>query len=183
MILTVTGHRKVVPAGLVGSAWPEQNPQVAEHHLKVVNHMTEYCWRQHTEHGCNEFISGMAIGADQLFARAVIALKDALYPVRLTVAIPFNGQECKWPAHSQTEYNNILARADERVVVCKGSYAPWKMQKRNEWMVDRATDVLALWDATQSGGTFNCIKYALSEGKPVVGLHPQTLTYGQINFM
>jgi uncharacterized phage-like protein YoqJ len=45
------------------------------------------------------------------------------------------------------------------------------MQIRNEWMVDNAHIVLALWDGS-SGGTGNCIKYAnrKSVNKPIINL-------------
>jgi uncharacterized phage-like protein YoqJ len=39
------------------------------------------------------------------------------------------------------------------------------MQRRNEWMVDRADKLVALWDGSW-GGTFNCIEYARKKGVP-----------------
>jgi uncharacterized phage-like protein YoqJ len=36
----------------------------------------------------------------------------------------------------------------------------WLYQKRNEWMVDNATHVLAYYNGSPKGGTFNCLKYA-----------------------
>lgn len=49
--------------------------------------------------------------------------------------------------------------AAEVVVVSDGEYAVWKMQTRNEAMVDAADELWALWDGS-SGGTKNCIDYA-----------------------
>lgn len=48
---------------------------------------------------------------------------------------------------------------------------PWVYQKRNEWMVDHATMVLAVWDGT-SGGTSNCVCYAKTNHVPVLRYHP-----------
>lgn len=43
------------------------------------------------------------------------------------------------------------------------------MQLRNEWMVDRATKMVALHDGSW-GGTFNCLAYARKKGVPVDNL-------------
>lgn len=59
-------------------------------------------------------------------------------------------------------------------MVCSGRYAPEKMQRRNEWMVDHCTEVVALWDGTP-GGTANCLRYANQPAieRPVVNLWPE----------
>lgn len=109
-------------------------------------------------------ITGMALGWDQALAQAARSL-DIPY----TAAVPFDGQENAWPLNSQILYRDLLVDADDRELVCEGGYAPWKMQKRNEWMVDHADRVLALWDGS-SGGTANCIAYANKVGKPITNL-------------
>ena len=55
-------------------------------------------------------------------------------------------------------------------------YAVWKMQKRNIWMVDQSNVVVAVWNGEKSGGTYNCIKYAIEKKKPVLVIHPTLLT-------
>ncbi len=45
------------------------------------------------------------------------------------------------------------------------------MQVRNEYMVDRADLVLALWNGTP-GGTGNCVRYARTRGVPVFVIDP-----------
>ena len=52
---------------------------------------------------------------------------------------------------------------------CLDGYAAWKMQKRNEWMADKATRIVALWDGSP-GGTANCIAYASKIGRPIDNL-------------
>jgi uncharacterized phage-like protein YoqJ len=99
-------------------------------------------------------ISGMALGVDQDFAYVCTTLG-----ILFTAALPFVGQESRWPAHSQKFYDWLLERADDVVVVSPGDYAPWKMQRRNEWMVNHCDILLAVWDGSD-GGTGNCVKYA-----------------------
>lgn len=45
------------------------------------------------------------------------------------------------------------------------------MQKRNEWMVDRIDELLAIYNGTP-GGTKNCIDYAKKLGKPITIICP-----------
>lgn len=106
-------------------------------------------------------ISGMALGWDQALARAAIELG-----IPFIAAVPFVGQENIWPAASQREFHELCKAASEHVIVSPGGYSPAKMQVRNEWMVDRADRILALWDGS-SGGTKNCLDYAATTGKPV----------------
>jgi uncharacterized phage-like protein YoqJ len=112
-------------------------------------------------------ISGMAIGWDQALAQAAIDLQ-----IPLVAAIPFKGQEDLWPEKSRIRYKEIMTKASTVKTVCSGAYAGWKMQTRNEWMVDQCDMVLALWDGT-SGGTGNCVRYAKKTNKPLINLWEQ----------
>ena len=108
-------------------------------------------------------ISGMALGWDTALAEAAIERR-----IHLTAAVPFDGQESRWPEESQDHYGWLLEHADEVVVVSPGDYAVWKMTKRNKWMVERATAIAALWNGTKRGGTWNCIRDARSVDVPII---------------
>jgi uncharacterized phage-like protein YoqJ len=99
-------------------------------------------------------ISGMAIGYDQDFAEVCIDMG-----VPFIAAVPFEGQERRWPPTAQQHYRKLLRLAYEVVVVCEGGYERWKMQARNEWVVDHSSDLVAAFDGSQ-GGTANTINYA-----------------------
>ena len=45
------------------------------------------------------------------------------------------------------------------------------MQKRNEYMVDLADKVIAVWNGS-TGGTYNCVKYAEKCGKEIIRIVP-----------
>lgn len=111
-----------------------------------------------------DIISGMALGWDQAWAHAGINLG-----IRVHAAIPFKGQESKWPESSRSHFRWLFHQCAGQVVVSGGVYSPYKMQVRNEWMVDHCHRVAALWDGT-SGGTFNCIKYANKKMIPIDNL-------------
>lgn len=111
--------------------------------------------------GYDTVISGMALGWDT--ALAIAAVNKG---IPFIAAVPFLGYEARWPADSQNIFNNLLDLASKVVIVCDGDYGVWKLQKRNEWMVDNSDVVLALWDGS-SGGTSNCIRYATKMQKPI----------------
>ncbi len=105
-------------------------------------------------------ISGLALGWDTALALACL---DANIP--LVAAVPFVGQEQRWPSTDQTLYRRILARAVRVEIVCSGGYSPEKFQRRNKFMVDHCNHLLALWNGT-AGGTWNCLTYAARVGRP-----------------
>jgi uncharacterized phage-like protein YoqJ len=111
-------------------------------------------------------ISGMAQGVDLWAAHICTNIG-----IPFVAAIPFEGQEKMWPVSAQFAWKATLQLASEIVVVCPGGYSPQKMQRRNEYMVDRADVLLAVWDGT-SGGTGNCVRYAEKKGKRIVRITP-----------
>ena len=124
--------------------------------------------------GYTDFISGMALGVDMWAAERVLDLKRIYPDIKLICAIPFEGQEKRWPEESQRRYWNIVNLSDEIHIVCDGEYAPYKMQKRNEWMVDNSSYAISVWDGS-SGGTGNCIKYLKKKKVPYTNIDPTKL--------
>lgn len=103
-------------------------------------------------------ISGMALGADTLFTQACIDLK-----IPVLAAIPFYGQESRWPKASRDRYFNLLSNPLVTThYVTEGSYSSAAMQLRNEYMVDECDYLIAVYDGTR-GGTFNTVRYAQSK--------------------
>lgn len=65
----------------------------------------------------------------------------------------------------------IINESDEVYYVSEERYTHWCMNKRNEWMVDNSDLVIAVWDGTK-GGTANCVRYAVKQGKEITKLEP-----------
>lgn len=105
-------------------------------------------------------ITGMAQGWDTACALACMQLH-----IPYICAIPFLGQESKWPEQAQERYRLLVNAAFKSLLVCRGEYAVWKMHKRNEWMVDNCDRLVAMWDGS-TGGTDSCLKYAVKKNKP-----------------
>lgn len=113
------------------------------------------------EEGFDTFVCGFAIGTDLEAAKIVLELKEHYPHIRLIAAIPFQGQELKWPQAAQEEYHHLLEQCDEVYYVSDPGYAPWKMGKRNEWIIDWPVKrLVAVFDGEDRGGTRNCLNYA-----------------------
>jgi len=112
-------------------------------------------------------ISGMALGWDIELATAALDLR-----LPVLAAVPFIGQESKWPLQSQKNYKAILKLCKVQIV-SEGSYAPYKMQIRNEFMVNKCNLLLALYNGDKSGGTYNCINYAEKRNIKIVNLYQE----------
>lgn len=120
--------------------------------------------------GC---VTGMALGLDTAVA---LASRDLGIPY--LCAIPFAGQERRWPESSRRLYNELLKSAAKVVIVSPGEYSAAKMQVRNEFMVDTALNhrsgtglLFALWNLS-AGGTANCVDYARSVKLPIINAWP-----------
>lgn len=151
MIIAATGHRPEKLGGY-GEAVRDRLRALAAGYLKAEAPLT--------------VISGMARGWDQAFAEAAIELR-----IPFIAAVPFEGQHHRWQPDGQRHFEWLCSKAALVKIVSHrpGSRA---MQQRNEWMVDQANKICALWDGS-TGGTFNCIRYANRVGRPVENLWPK----------
>lgn len=119
--------------------------------------------------GVTKFICGMANGVDTWAAKYIALKKQEGHAIKLIAAVPFPGYEYKWPNVVKDKYYKLLDICDEVHYVNKGPYTVWKLQRRNEWMVDLADFVIAVWNGDPSG-TANCVAYAKKHSKPVINL-------------
>lgn len=146
------------------------------------------------EEGYRTFISGMSAGVDLWAAAEVLALRRTHGDVELMAAIPFEGQESRWPIPLQREYRRILEGCqqveylfDEKEAAADPSEC---YRRRNRWMVDRADTVLAVCEVDLSEsrtGTAATVRYARKLHKRIFYIDPRTLavteeTVQQIEF-
>ncbi len=118
-----------------------------------------------------QVITGMAIGYDQCLAMAAYELG-----MPFIAAVPCKGQDKLWTPEQRKGYHWLLNKAAEVHTLSKEPYRPQLMHARNEWMVDRANAVLALWDGTE-GGTYKCVRYAMNVGTLIDNVWPEWLKY------
>lgn len=112
--------------------------------------------------GYTHFICGMAIGCDFYFAEAVIALREKHPEITLEAAIPCGNQPDKWGIKQRQRYNSLLDSCNS-VKVLQINYTPDCMMRRNEYIVDNSTLMLACFDG-RPGGTMKTLLYAERSG-------------------
>lgn len=148
MILAVTGHRP----DKLGGYGPSETQTDVRNAIRNALHIYKP----------SLVITGMALGVDQWMAETCIEVG-----IPFLAAVPFPGQEFRWPTESQDRYWELLKKA-ARVHICSpGPYSAKRLQDRNEWMVDHSQMLLAVWDGSP-GGTANCISYARRVGRSIV---------------
>lgn len=114
------------------------------------------------------FISGTARGVDLWVAEIVLDLRANGAAIRLICASPYRGFEVRWSQDWQERYRRVMKQADLVRFICP-SYSRDCFQRRNEWMVDHAARVIAVYNG-ESGGTRNTVAYAKRNGVPVVNV-------------
>lgn len=172
--IAITGHR---PSGfefnskIPGTTY--NNVFTSEWSKSFIEKMTAYILEKATKYGKVRCITGMALGVDQLFAKAAMNAKAQGADVIIHAAIPCYYQDSKWRFEAKEAYKEILAACDEKYIVHRGSYNSYCMQKRNIYMVDLCDELIAVWDGS-SGGTCNCVSYAKDKGCKVNIMAPKS---------
>lgn len=122
---------------------------------------------QLVEAGYTDFLSGMAEGTDTWAALEVLALRKENPALKLHCILPCEEQADKWSVSAQERYSAILEQADSIVHVCK-TYSNDCMLKRNHYLVDHATCLLAVYNGEPRGGTAMTVRYARKKGKQII---------------
>lgn len=161
-----TGHR---PSGF---AWDYEDKDCALHKDYLLR-LEYFIERAITCNKTQRFICGSALGADADCAETVIRLRNKYPYVHLEIAEACEKYGESYAPKNKSRYLAIISQADSVYNACK-QYTPWCMARRNQYMVDNANILIAIWNGEEKGGTFNTVKYALKKGLPIryLGLPP-----------
>ncbi|MDL2273764.1 DUF1273 domain-containing protein [Oscillospiraceae bacterium OttesenSCG-928-G22] len=120
------------------------------------------------EQGVTNFISGGALGFDQIAASLIVAKKEMGRDVRLIFALPCRNQDERWNDRQKQLYHNLLAEADEVIHVSE-EYSDGCMKRRNRYMVDNSAYCICARLYPLSG-TEQTVKYARQKGLRVINV-------------
>ena len=143
----------------------EEDPRCVDLKLRLRATVEEAC-RQEMQH----FICGMAQGADLYFAEIVLELKRDWPEITLEAAVPCPTQADEWPFPTKRRWQKILEACDYETLV-QDHYSRGCMMRRNRYMVDHASQLIAVYDG-QDGGTRSTVEYALRQRVPVTFVPP-----------
>lgn len=120
--------------------------------------------------GVTHFICGMARGCDTFFCEAVIELRNEHPEISLEAAIPCEEQAEGWTDAEKKRYDRLVSSCDY-ITLISHSYTPTCMEKRNHYMVDHASVLIAVYDGSR-GGTMSTMLYALRQGLEIIEILP-----------
>ena len=123
------------------------------------------------EQGVTDFLSGMAQGVDLWCAQIVLDLRKKNPALKLHAILPCEGQERKWTASAQEHYRSILAQANEGIYVGQ-EYSRNCMLKRNRYLVDHSSILLAVYNGTYQSGTGMTVRYAQRLKREIIIIDP-----------
>lgn len=170
LIVSLTGHR---PPKLAG--YNMNDPYYARLQERLVK-VIEALATRYQQIECH---SGMALGADTIWAQAIIKMKQK-YPniVTFIADIPDMNQASRWPIPSQEHWKNLLESADEIRQYAynhpEKSYA-YILNQRNIGMISACDILLAVYNGDKTGGTANGVKDGIRMKKTIVTIDPKTI--------
>lgn len=132
------------------------------------------------EQGVTDFLSGMAQGVDLWSSQIVLDLQKKNPALKLHCVLPCKGQESKWTASAQERYRSILAQANEVVYVGQ-EYNRDCMLKRNRYLVDHSSILLAVYNGTWRSGTGATVRYAQKLNREIIIIDPVTRTLSKFH--
>ena len=120
------------------------------------------------EEGHCHFLCGMALGCDLYFCETVLALRDRHPDVTVEAAVPCPTQADAWAPDQRERYTRLVEACDFETLV-SAKYTPYCMQRRDRYMVDHSSLLIAAFDGTP-GGTRSTMQYAMSRRVSIVDL-------------
>ena len=89
----------------------------------------------------------------------IIELKQKFNYIKISLAIPCINHDKLWDYEDKQSLKWIIERSDEIIYISDCEYKIGCMQKRNKYMVDRSSLLIAAYNG-KKGGTKTTIEYA-----------------------
>ncbi len=131
------------------------------------------------EQGVRQFWVGGALGVDMWAGEILLRLKEQpeYSEIKLMVALPFEGHDAGWDERSKKRLAFLIRHSEKTVVVGeKGQTSEVNYRRRNEYIVDQADCLLAVYDDDRSirSGTGKTVNYAKEKRLKLLLIHPDT---------
>ena len=120
--------------------------------------------------GIRHFICGMARGCDFYFAETVLRLRSDYEGITLEAAIPCEEQSKNWSESDRSRYYHLVSECDFETLLQR-EYTEDCMLRRNKYMVDRSSVLIAVFDGTL-GGTLHTVNYASKKELEIIEIRP-----------
>lgn len=134
--------------------------------VRIKSFIRERCEHLIAEKGVTHFISGGALGVDTWAMEEVLSLKKQHSHITLECALPYAEMPNRFGAEDRNRYDTIMTECDIKTIVCPKYTGRDCMDKRNEYMVDHAEYLIAVWLGIMTG-TGRTVEYAKKLGREV----------------
>ena len=118
--------------------------------------------------GVAEFVSGGALGFDQIAASLIVTKKKIHPKIRLILALPCKNQDARWNDEQKRLYCGLFTEADEVIYVSE-EYFDGCMAARNRYMVDRTAYCICAQLRSRSG-TGQTVRYMREQGLWIINV-------------
>lgn len=131
------------------------------------------------QEGVRRFYVGGALGVDMWAGEILLRMKEQTEfgDIELILALPFEGHDTEWEQRSRQRMAFLRKHcADTIIVVPDGWLLDDCYRQRNEYIVDRADVLVAVYDNDRSirSGTGMTVNYARKKKLPIILIHPDT---------
>lgn len=146
-----TGHRKL-PVKEIEAITYNLNLEI-ERHIKA---------------GVTTFLSGGALGFDQMAAFLIISKKENGHNIYLNMVLPCKGQDDFWTAKEKQLYRQLLDAADSIEYVSE-IYDKDCMKKRNRYLIDKSKYCICALLHERSG-TGQTVRYGKEKNRHIINV-------------
>ncbi|MDR1534289.1 MAG: DUF1273 domain-containing protein [Planctomycetota bacterium] len=139
--------------------------------IGIKNFIRENCERLIVEKCVTHFISGGALGVDTWAMEEVLSLKGKYPRITLECALPYPEMPDRFHHKDRKRHDAIMAKCDVKTIVSPTYTGRTCLDKRNEYMVDHAGYLIAVWLGIMTG-TGRTVEYAKKIGREVICHRP-----------
>lgn len=129
-------------------------------------------------HGLEEIITGMALGADTMWAQIALELNTPF-----AAYVPFEAQADTWPEADRKLWRELREKASREEVIGP-HFSVGYLHARNDAMIrDSDLCVAALRQSETRGGTVSAVKKVRALNKPLIIVDPEARTVTSENLV
>lgn len=136
------------------------------------------------QEGVRRFYVGGALGVDMWAGEILLRLKEQpeYGELNLQLVLPCEGHDWKWDERSKKRMAFLRSHCTATMIVSDGM-SPEDYRERNEYMVDRADVLVAVYDNDRSirSGTGMTVNYARKKKLSIILIHPDNAVVSREN--
>ena len=120
--------------------------------------------------------SGMALGADTVWSKAILRLREE-FPedVYFVAEVPVRTQPDRWIGERDRDLWREHVKTADQVRIYGEVYSVRWLHARNHGMIDAADLLIAVWNGSETGGTAEAVGYAQKHGTRLWRIDPDRL--------